>query len=158
VQFGLQQDVKGLQVAPPAGPQPGGMAGGFGGGLGGPVANRGLAAPQAGPADRPMDLGPAPGGGLGGFGRNGANAAGGRARGGMRPALERMPGLQAATPPPPPPLVVREFAHVRPTTSPADVRSDFIDTVYWHPALVLPGGKAEASFDLCDSVTTYQVT
>jgi hypothetical protein len=55
------------------------------------------------------------------------------------------------------PLVVREYAHQRAPGTPAEVRSDFVDTVYWHPALVLPGGQADVTFDLCDSVTTYQV-
>src|SRR5439155_11927140 len=38
------------------------------------------------------------------------------------------------------------------------LRSDFAETIYWHPVLVLPQGKADVSFDLCDSVTTFQVT
>jgi hypothetical protein len=55
------------------------------------------------------------------------------------------------------PMVVREYAHVRPpAVAPAD-RSDFTETLYWHPVLVLPGGKTRVSFDLCDSVTTFQV-
>ena len=46
----------------------------------------------------------------------------------------------------------------RPPGRPAGVRDDFAETVYWHPVLVLPDGKAEVSFDLCDSVTTFEVT
>jgi hypothetical protein len=61
-------------------------------------------------------------------------------------------------PPPPQPLIVRQYAHFRPTSSPSEVRSDFVDTVYWHPVLVLPDGKADIAFDLCDAVTSYQVT
>ena len=38
------------------------------------------------------------------------------------------------------------------------LRSDFSETLYWHPVLVLPDGKGEVSFELCDSVTTFQVT
>jgi hypothetical protein len=57
-----------------------------------------------------------------------------------------------------PPLVVREYAHARPPGSKPEFRSDFTETVYWHPVLVLPDGKAEVSFDLCDSVTNFQVT
>jgi hypothetical protein len=61
--------------------------------------------------------------------------------------------------PPPPPLVVREYAHQRPPGSTPEMRSDFTETLYWHPVLVLPeSGKANVSFDLCDSVTTFQVT
>jgi A-macroglobulin TED domain/Alpha-2-macroglobulin family len=59
---------------------------------------------------------------------------------------------------PPAPLVVREYAHQHPTQLPGQPRSDFVDTVYWHPALVLPDGKGNFSFDLCDSITSYQVT
>lgn len=35
---------------------------------------------------------------------------------------------------------------------------DLGDTVYWHPALVLPGGRLDVSFPLNDAVTSYQVT
>src|SRR6202011_5999009 len=65
--------------------------------------------------------------------------------------------MYALVPPaPPPPLLVREFAHLHPT-DPSGVRSDFAETLYWHPALVLIDGKAEVSFDLNDSVTSFQV-
>ncbi len=56
------------------------------------------------------------------------------------------------------PLVVREYAHVRPTNLAPSLRSDFTETLCWHPVLVLPDGKASVSFDLCDSVTSFQVT
>jgi hypothetical protein len=88
----------------------------------------------------------------------------GMARGGAMPALGAFNanldanGVEPAPPPPPQPLIVRQYAHFRPTSSPAEMRSDFVDTVYWHPVLVLPDGKAEVSFDLCDAVTSYQVT
>lgn len=53
------------------------------------------------------------------------------------------------------PLIVREYAHVR---SRGDLtRTDFTETLYWHPALVLPGGNRQVSFELSDSVTTFQV-
>ena len=55
-------------------------------------------------------------------------------------------------------MVVREYAHDRRGESSAELRTDFAETLYWHPVLVLPDGKAEVSFDLCDSVTTFQVT
>ncbi len=54
-------------------------------------------------------------------------------------------------------MVVREYAHQR-TGGLPEIRSDFAETLYWHPALVLPGGKSQVSFDLCDSVTSFQVT
>jgi hypothetical protein len=57
----------------------------------------------------------------------------------------------------PAPLLVREFAHRRATT-PSGVRSDFAETLYWHPVLVLPeDGPTQVSFDLGDSVTRFQV-
>jgi hypothetical protein len=70
----------------------------------------------------------------------------------------RLAADRPATPPLPPPLVVREYAHLRSPGSPSEVRSDFVDTVYWNPVLVLPDGKGKVAFDLCDSVTSYQVT
>ena len=45
----------------------------------------------------------------------------------------------------------------RRTSKSGEVRSDFAETLYWHPALVLANGQAEIGFDLCDSVTTFQV-
>ena len=52
----------------------------------------------------------------------------------------------------------REFAHNRRGEQDAAQRRDLSATVYWHPALVLPDGKVDVSFDLSDAVTTYQVT
>ena len=57
---------------------------------------------------------------------------------------------------PPPPCIVREYAHHHSSATPG-VRSDFTETVLWHPAIVLPDGKGNVSFDLSDSVTTFQV-
>jgi hypothetical protein len=56
-----------------------------------------------------------------------------------------------------PPMPVRVFAHPR-ASGPAEVRYDFAETLYWHPVLVLEGGKAEVSFDLCDSLGAFEVT
>ena len=40
----------------------------------------------------------------------------------------------------------------------SDVRSDFTETVYWHPVLVLPdSGKASVEFQLSDDIARYQV-
>jgi Flp pilus assembly protein TadB len=55
------------------------------------------------------------------------------------------------------PLVVREYKHVR-ADGPAEERYDFAETLYWHPVLVLPHGKTEVSFDLCDSLGAFEVT
>jgi hypothetical protein len=54
------------------------------------------------------------------------------------------------------PFVVREYAHQHRTTK-GNLRTDFAETLYWHPVLVLPDGKGEAAFDLSDSVTAFQV-
>ena len=38
------------------------------------------------------------------------------------------------------------------------MRSDFAETVYWHPLLVTDeNGRANIKFDLSDSVTSYRV-
>jgi hypothetical protein len=55
-----------------------------------------------------------------------------------------------------PPLVVREYAHKR-TAAKVEARTDFTETLYWHPVLVLPSGQARVGFDLCDSITSFQV-
>jgi hypothetical protein len=56
-----------------------------------------------------------------------------------------------------PPFIVREYAHER---DPAlgNVRSDFTETVYWNPVLVLPStGKTSIEFQLSDDIARYQV-
>ena len=73
-------------------------------------------------------------------------------------AANAPPGDGRQRSPPLPPLVVREYAHQRTDGTTPEMRTDFAETLYWHPVLVLPDGKAEVSFDLCDSVTTFQVT
>ncbi len=56
-----------------------------------------------------------------------------------------------------PPFIVREYAHQR-DPSLGGVRSDFTETVYWHPVLVLPEtGKATVEFQLSDDIARYQV-
>lgn len=56
------------------------------------------------------------------------------------------------------PLFIREYAHFHAQGMTA-MRHDFQDTVYWHPVIALPQeGKITVSFELGDSVTTYQVT
>src|SRR5262249_29216759 len=62
-----------------------------------------------------------------------------------------------ALPAPPQPLVAREYYYQRKTNT-DNVRRDFTETLYWHPVLVLPGGKqTDISFDLNDSATTFRV-
>jgi hypothetical protein len=72
-----------------------------------------------------------------------------------RPAASR-PFHPAARPDAGAPLVVREYAHAKPRNQ-GEARSDFTETVYWRPVLVLPDGKANISFELCDSLTSFQV-
>jgi hypothetical protein len=55
------------------------------------------------------------------------------------------------------PMPVREYKHVR-ADGPAEERYDFAETLYWHPVLMLPDGKAEVSFDMCDSLGSFEVT
>ncbi|MCI0701921.1 MAG: alpha-2-macroglobulin, partial [Planctomycetia bacterium] len=68
-------------------------------------------------------------------------------------------GAPLLPPPPPPvmPFIVREYAHVRDSSLGAE-RSDFTETVYWHPVLVLPeSGKTTVEFQLSDDIARYQV-
>jgi hypothetical protein len=90
---------------------------------------------------------PEPGGG--GFG----GAAGG-------PEVDRLRrrgvAMRKIIQPVPQPFVVREYAHHHVAHS-TGVRTDFAETVFWHPVLVLPAEGAKVSFDLGDEVTRYQV-
>jgi hypothetical protein len=63
------------------------------------------------------------------------------------------------------PMVVREYAHgfvPQPAAGAAaplgQPRGNFAETLYWHPVLLLPGGRADVAFNLCDSVTRFEVT
>ncbi len=55
------------------------------------------------------------------------------------------------------PCVAREYAHRRLTGQDRAIRFDFTETIYWHPALVMPNGEATVTFDLNDAVTSFQV-
>ena len=57
---------------------------------------------------------------------------------------------------PAPPLFVRQYAH-RHVGGESEARSDATETVFWHPVLVLPDGRGQSTFDLSDSVTTFQI-
>jgi hypothetical protein len=97
-----------------------------------------------------------PAGGFGGInGQPGLDL--GMPMGEARMGFAAMPAM-VPPPPPPAPLMVREYAHQRSPGQPTEQRIDFAETLYWHPAMVLPNGKGEFSFSLCDSVTTFQVT
>jgi hypothetical protein len=56
-----------------------------------------------------------------------------------------------------PAMPVREYRHPR-ASGPVEHRHDFAETLYWHPVLILNGGKADVSFDLCDSLGGFEVT
>jgi hypothetical protein len=52
------------------------------------------------------------------------------------------------------PLIVRQYAHTRPTPA----RPDFAETLLWNPVLVLPrDGQATLTFDLSDAEAAYQI-
>jgi hypothetical protein len=111
-------------------------------------------APAAGGPPAAMGRPGRPGGfGPGGF--PGGPPAGGFAK--PQPPGFGPPGDPAAFEPVVVPFVVREYAHQR-DPSLGDVRSDFTETVYWHPVLVLPeNGKAAVEFQLSDDIARYQV-
>jgi hypothetical protein len=54
------------------------------------------------------------------------------------------------------PFMVREYAHIH-KPAPDGIREDFAETVFWHPALIVPGEGLSVSFDLSDSVNRYQI-
>lgn len=56
-------------------------------------------------------------------------------------------------------FVVREYAHAKPVAPTGDdTRTDFTETVYWHPMLVLPeDGKGRVEFQLSDALNPYRV-
>jgi anti-sigma factor RsiW len=56
------------------------------------------------------------------------------------------------------PFVVREYAHPPKPTSDDATRTDFTETVLWHPVLVLPtDGRATLDFHVSDAVNPYRV-
>ena len=79
-----------------------------------------------------------------------------RQQGNYQELLERQLGRRVQLPPAHDPCLVREYAHKHMADKDA-VRRDFTETIYWHPVLVMPEGKAQVKFDLSDSVTRYEV-
>ncbi|HEY1188653.1 MAG TPA: alpha-2-macroglobulin family protein [Gemmata sp.] len=117
-----------------------------------PRDNRGNRPPaaQAAPEKVKLDhaLAPRPGGRV---------ALGAPAMDGFPAGVMPEPMAQPNVQPPVTPFVVREYAHER---DPAlgEVRTDFTETVFWHPVLVLPAsGKASVEFQLSDDIARYQV-
>lgn len=55
-------------------------------------------------------------------------------------------------------FTVRQYAHQHVAPTEPGLRSDFTETVFWHPMLIADEeGRARLSFDLSDAVTTFQV-
>jgi hypothetical protein len=79
-----------------------------------------------------------------------------RQQGNFRELLRQRLHRDVNVPSNPDPFVVREYAHVRQPT-PDNVRTDFAETLYWNPALVLDKGAGEIAFDLSDSATRFEV-
>ncbi len=91
--------------------------------------------------------------------RPASRAAGGRPLGGQgRPVAgdELAYAEREALLPPAPPLIVREYRHAHSQTG-SGKREDFTETLCWRPVVVLPDGKAQIDFELCDSVTSFEV-
>jgi anti-sigma factor RsiW len=99
--------------------------------------------------------------------RNAENPPGDRVRGGPKrfnqagASMPAPPGEAEMAGEPVPgqdlhPFVVREYVHEA-EESPGEQRTDFTQTLYWQPVLVLPGGKMTVTFGLSDAVTTFQV-
>lgn len=57
------------------------------------------------------------------------------------------------------PFIVREYAHLPRKADPTDpTRTDFTETVLWHPVLVLPGdGRAALDFHVSESLAGYRM-
>ena len=79
-----------------------------------------------------------------------------RQQGNYQALLEKKLGRRVQLPAVNQPCVVREYAHHHKPAQ-EDGGRDFADTVYWHPVLVLPDGKAEVAFELLDAVSRYEV-
>jgi len=79
-----------------------------------------------------------------------------RRQGQFQELMQKRMRRNVALPPTPQPLVVREYAHLH-QGSADKVRRDFAETVYWNPVFVLTNGKGEATFELPDSTTTFEV-
>ena len=55
--------------------------------------------------------------------------------------------------------VTREYAHAAPSNKGAPDRTDFAETLFWNPSITTEDedGTATVAFDLCDSITSFEV-
>ena len=79
-----------------------------------------------------------------------------RKQGNYQALLEKRLHRRVQLPPVNDACVVREYAHQHKPRN-DDAPRDFAETLYWHPVLVMPDGKAQVTFDLADSITRYEV-
>lgn len=79
-----------------------------------------------------------------------------RQQGQYQAILLRNLGRRVQLPPANDPSVVRVYAH-RHQPAKDEVRRDFAETLYWHPVLVMPDGKAQVQFDLSEAITQFEV-
>jgi hypothetical protein len=79
-----------------------------------------------------------------------------RQQGNYQALLQRQLGRRVLLPPLSDPTVVRVYARQKDVNADG-VRRDLGETIYWHPVLVMPDGKADVTFDLPDSATRFQV-
>jgi hypothetical protein len=88
----------------------------------------------------------------------GGRPAGPAAAGLMLPPQVRMAEDLAKMREQPVPFFFREYSYaVMPSSKVGTERTDFTETVFWHPALVLENGKATVQFHLSDSLNPYRV-
>src|SRR5262249_12993532 len=79
-----------------------------------------------------------------------------RQQGNYQALLLKNLGRRVQLPPVHDSCVVREYAHQH-KPQPDALERDLSETIYWHPVLVMPDGKAQVKFDLSDAVTRFQV-
>jgi uncharacterized protein YfaS (alpha-2-macroglobulin family) len=79
-----------------------------------------------------------------------------RQQGNYQALLLRNLGRRVQLPPVHDSCVMREYAHQH-KPQPDALGRDLSETIYWHPVLMMPDGKAQVKFDLSDAVTRFQV-
>jgi hypothetical protein len=78
-----------------------------------------------------------------------------RQKGDYQALLQKHLGRRVQLPPLGTPSVVRIYARQQKPN--VDGGRDLAETLYWHPVLVMPDGRADMTFDLPDSATRFQV-